>query len=168
MPKVQIAIGEEFFENLRNNVCYYADKTDLIYKLISDKKTKVTLFTRPRRFGKTLTMSMLQSFFDINRDSRNLFQGLEISKHENFCGQWMNQYPVLFLSLKDVAGLEYEKAYNKLQGTIASLCKKHAYLSDSERVNSEDRDVFHKLMAKKGDEDDTEASVEYCAEAVVS
>lgn len=83
------------------------DKTELIYELAGQADNKVTIFTRPRRFGKTLNMRMMESFFDINRDSSDVFEGLDIVKHEVFCREWMNQYPVLFLSFKDVDGLDF-------------------------------------------------------------
>lgn len=152
MPRFSVPIGIEFFETLRRNGCYYVDKTELIYKIAGNGNTGVTLFTRPRRFGKTLTMSMLQSFFDITRDSRDVFQGLEITKRAEFCKNWMNQYPVLFLSLKDVGGLDYQKAYNILKGRVANLCKEHSYLLASDRVDEDDRVVFSKLKSESVNE----------------
>ena len=152
MPRFSVPIGIEFFETLRRNGCYYVDKTELIYKIAENCNTGVTLFTRPRRFGKTLTMSMLQSFFDITRDSRDVFQGLEITKRAEFCKNWMNQYPVLFLSLKDVGGLDYQKAYDILKGRVANLCKEHSYLLASDRVDEDDRVVFSKLKSESVNE----------------
>ena len=152
MPRFSVPIGIEFFETLRRNGCYYVDKTELIYKIAENCNTGVTLFTRPRRFGKTLTMSMLQSFFDITRDSRDVFQGLEITKRAEFCKNWMNQYPVLFLSLKDVGGLDYQKAYDILKGRVANLCKEHSYLLASDRVDEDDRAVFSKLKSESVNE----------------
>lgn len=152
MPRFSVPIGIEFFETLRRNGCYYVDKTELIYKIAGNGNTGVTLFTRPRRFGKTLTMSMLQSFFDITRDSRDVFQGLEITKRAEFCKNWMNQYPVLFLSLKDVGGLDYQKAYDILKGRVANLCKEHSYLLASDRVDEDDRAVFSKLKSESVNE----------------
>lgn len=84
------------FEEIRQNGYYYIDKSGLISDLLVRKAAKVTLITRPRRFGKTLGMSMLAHFFDIEKDSRALFEGLEISKQKELCVQWMNQYPVIF------------------------------------------------------------------------
>lgn len=145
MSKFTMPVGIEFFENLRRSGCYYVDKSELIYKVACSENTSVTLFTRPRRFGKTLTMSMFQSFFDISRDSRDVFEGLEVVKHEEFCSKWMNQYPVLFLSLKDVAGLDFESAYGMLESKIADLCKAHFYLADIKKVNGSDKRVFYRL-----------------------
>ncbi|MBR3142083.1 MAG: AAA family ATPase, partial [Clostridiales bacterium] len=81
-------LNDKNFSELRRDGSYYVDKTDLVYELIHDRKSKVTLFTRPRRFGKTLMMSMIENFFDISCDSRELFAGLRISKHQDFCKQW--------------------------------------------------------------------------------
>ena len=129
---VNIFVGAEFFDELRKSGCYYVDKTELIHGLVQMNKSKVTLFTRPRRFGKTLTMTMLESFFDIRRDSRAVFEGLDIMKHEELCGEWMNRYPVLFITLKDAEALRFETAYAKLKTILADLCKRHEYLRNSE------------------------------------
>ena len=143
---MKIGVGGEFFDRLRNDNCYYVDKTELIYDLVSGTSNSVTLFTRPRRFGKTLAMSMIESFFDLNRDSRAVFDGLNIMKHEDFCAEWMNRYPVLFISFKDVEGLTFQTAYGRLADVIADACKKHEYLEYSEKANRADRSIFHRLM----------------------
>ena len=109
--EIRIAVGFESFDEIRKTGLYYVDKTELLYDLVGRTNNKVTLFTRPRRFGKTLNMSMMESFFDINRDSRAVFAGLDIEKHQEFVSEWMNQYPVLFISFKDVDGLDFEGAY---------------------------------------------------------
>ena len=95
---IRIAVGDESFDEIRKAGLYYVDKTELLYDLVGKTNNKVTLFTRPRRFGKTLNMSMMESFFDVNRDSRAMFEELDITRHQVFCSEWMNQYPVLFLS----------------------------------------------------------------------
>ena len=146
---VRIAVGEESFDEFRKTGFYYVDKTELLYDLVGQTNNKVTLFTRPRRFGKTLNMSMMESFFDISRDSRRMFEGLDIMKHLEFCSEWMNQYPVLFISFKGVEDLEYENAYSTLQLKIAELCKQHEYLYTSEKTNEADRQEFRRLMFGK-------------------
>ena len=98
---IRIGVGREDFDWLRKNGSYYVDKTALIYELVHNTDNAVSLFTRPRRFGKTLNMSMIESFFDINRDSREVFDGLDITRYDDFCEAWMNQYPVLFISFKE-------------------------------------------------------------------
>ncbi len=145
---IKIAVGDESFEEIRKTGLYYVDKTELLFDLVGRTNNKVTLFTRPRRFGKTLNMSMMESFFDINRDSRGLFEGLDIAKHEEFCASWMNQYPVLFISFKDVDGLDFESAYDKLKVVLADYCKKMAELGDDENTDSDDRAIFARLKAR--------------------
>ena len=97
----KIGVGKSDFEALRRSHNYYVDKTNLIYELVEETDNQATLFTRPRRFGKTLMMSMLSNFFSIRKESRDIFDGLKITEHKGFCEKWMNQYPVLFISLKE-------------------------------------------------------------------
>ena len=148
----KIVVGTDNFEKFIRNNGYYVDKTELVYELAEKTGNEVTLFTRPRRFGKTLTMSMMESFFDVRRDSRDLFQGLNILEHHpDFCKEWMNQYPVLFLTLKDVEGLTLEAAYDMLKEVISRLCIKHSYLIEKDyikKIDSADRDTFLKLKGK--------------------
>ena len=102
MVNLNIPVGVSDFEKIRENNYYYIDKTGFIARLLQMKSAEVTLITRPRRFGKTLGMRMLASFFDIRKDSRSIFEGLEITRDTALCKEWMNQYPTLFLSFKDV------------------------------------------------------------------
>lgn len=153
MSRILLPVGEDNFELLRKNGSYYVDKTGFISELLQDS-FKVNLITRPRRFGKTLTMTMLQTFFDIRKDSRSLFQGLEIAGDEKLCSEWMNQWPVLFLTFKDVAGNQFSSSYHQLAFCISSLCVEHAYLMDSSRIDSDDRNCFARLKA--GTASDTE------------
>lgn len=156
---VKMAVGGEFFDRIRLNGSYYVDKTELIYELVHDADNMVTLFTRPRRFGKTLMMSMMEHFFDIRRSSKELFDGLNISKHKELCTEWMNQYPILFISLEDAEGLTFHSAYGMLRYALADLCKKHSYLCESERVLREDREVFGRLIGLQATEDDVKNSL---------
>ena len=103
----KVGVGKSDFEELRESGNYYVDKTELIYELVHDTDNKVTLFTRPRRFGKTLMMSMIENFFSIRKESVRIFEGLAITEHEDFCKEWMNQYPVLFISFKDVEAEDF-------------------------------------------------------------
>lgn len=156
---MRISVGGELFDEIRKSGCYYVDKTELLYELVGKTSNKVTLFTRPRRFGKTLIMSMMESFFDINRDSREVFAGLDIMRHEDFCAEWMNQYPVLSVSFKDAEGLTFESAYGMLKTIIADVCKKHAYLGNSESVNRGDLEIFERLMFKTAKDDEVKNSL---------
>ena len=144
---MKIPVGKEYFDEIRKDHAYYVDKTELLYQLVEGTNNEVTLFTRPRRFGKTLMLSMMENFFSIQKsDSRGLFDGLNIMKHEEFCDEWMNQYPVLFVTLKGVEALSFGEAFGMLQGKLADLCKKQMYLLDSERVNSADKHIFQSLV----------------------
>ena len=147
MKNINVPVGISNFEKIRQDGYYYVDKTGLIKDMLKNKIPEVTLITRPRRFGKTQAMSMLASFFDIRRDSKKLFQGLNISKEQQLCNDWMNQYPTLFLSFKDVDGTIFENALGLLQFTIAELCKKHTYLIESDAVDQDDKETFRKLKS---------------------
>lgn len=149
MKSVNIPIGRSGFEDMRENDYYYIDKTGLIEELIKTHGTQVTLITRPRRFGKTLAMSMLESFFDIRRDSGKLFEGLGISHNQSLCRQWMNQYPTVFVSFKSIDGLTFEAAYAQLAAVISRLYKNHLYLMDSSRISSYDKETIDSLSAEK-------------------
>lgn len=156
----RIAVGGEDFIALRKADSYYVDKTELIYDLVHNTDNVVTLFTRPRRFGKTLTMSMLENFFRIDKKNENkAFDGLNITKHSAFCAEYINQYPVLFISLKDVEGRTFDLAYDKFKATIADICKKYAYLEKSLSVNKSDAEIFHRLMFKTENEEEVQTSL---------
>ena len=118
MDKISIPVGVSDFSEIRRDNYYYIDKSGLICDLLQSA-AKVTLITRPRRFGKTMGMNMLANFFDIQKDSRSLFEGLDNSKESVLCAQWMNQWPTLFLSFKDVDGTCFENAFNLLKATLS-------------------------------------------------
>lgn len=159
MPKVNLPLGIDSFEKLRANDCYYIDKTGFIKELLSET-FDVNLITRPRRFGKTLAMSMLAEFFDIRKDSRKMFEGLAVAGDEDFCRTWMNQWPVLFLTLKNVDGNSYEGAYGLLQYTIAALCGIHEYLLESEKVREADKKILERLLMQKGTRTDVQCALD--------
>lgn len=155
MANLKIPVGISDFEKIRKNQYYFVDKSGLIEELLNTESNEVTLITRPRRFGKTLGMSMLASFFDIRRDSSELFQGLKISQKEELCQKWMNQYPVLFLTFKDVDGLDFQSAKEMLRIQIADRCNEYLYLISSEKVNENDKAIFRQLAdVVKGDVSD--------------
>lgn len=156
---IKVNIGGEFFDRIRQNGSYYVDKTELIYELAQESDNAVTLFTRPRRFGKTLMMTTMQSFFDIQRDSREVFRGLDITRHEEFCRAWMNQYPVLFLTLKDAEGLSFQSAYGMLKSAVSDVCKRHEYLSRSEKVSPSDAKMFEHLIFNRASDDEIKKSL---------
>ena len=154
-----VSVGESDFESLRKENAYYVDKTEILYELVNNNKNKVTLFTRPRRFGKTLMMSMMKNFFDIMKDSKDIFEGLDITKHKTFCKEWMNQYPVLFVSFKDIEAETFTGAYQMLKTRLAEVCKGLVGLLDGQEVDKDDLKLFLNLKAKKGDEDDVKNSL---------
>ena len=158
MAKVNLPYGIDLFEQLRSRNCYYVDKTGFIRELLSEEFT-VNLIARPRRFGKTLTMSMLAEYFDIRKESRQKFEGLEIMKYADFCAEWMNQWPVLFLTLKDVQGRSFDSAYGMVQFVISSVCGEHDYLSDSDKVSEADKRVFHRLLEQSGTSTDVKTAL---------
>ena len=155
----RVGVGESDFANLRKSGKYYVDKTDIIYKIAQETENKVILFTRPRRFGKTLMMNMMSNYFSNRKDNREIFEGLKITEHREFCEKWMNQYPVLFISLKDVEAQTFEGAYKMLKMRLADVCKELDYLLEEDAVNSADREIFKKLMFKTAEEDDVKNSL---------
>lgn len=155
MINLKIPVGISDFEKIRKNQYYFVDKSGLIEELLNTESNEVTLITRPRRFGKTLGMSMLASFFDIRRDSSELFRGLKISQKEELCQKWMNQYPVLFVTFKDVDGIDFQSAKEMLRIQIADRCNEYLCLISSEKVNENDKAIFRQLAdVVKGDVSD--------------
>jgi hypothetical protein len=159
MNNIQIPIGNSNFRDIREHQYYYVDKSDLIRELLKTSATQVTLITRPRRFGKTLGISMLAEFFDIRKDSSSLFDGLQISEQKLLCNEWMNKWPVLSLSCKDIDGLTPDKAYGMLQFTISQVCVDHAYLEDSVNVDATHKEIFRRLKKQNGTPIDVQSSL---------
>ena len=156
-----VVVGNDIYDEFIRDDGYYVDKTELIYELVAKTRNKVTLFTRPRRFGKTLTMSMMESFFDLGRDSAEAFAGRKIVvNHPEFCKEWMNQYPVLFLTLKDVEGMSFADAYGMLEATISRLCIKFSDLAGRKEVNPADRETFLRLMHKEASLSEIKSSLD--------
>ena len=159
MIRYNIPIGISEFEKIRKNDYYYVDKTELIRALVKTEPAEITLFTRPRRFGKTLVMSMLASFFDIRRDSRDLFEGLKIAEDQKLCELWMNQWPVIFLSFKDAGGETFGDAYGLLQSIISQLYVEHAYLEKSTEIDESYKEIFTRLKRRQGNKTDVQISL---------
>lgn len=145
MKNLKLPVGIEDFKEIRTAGFYYADKTGLIHDLLNNWG-KVNLFTRPRRFGKTLNMSMLKYFFEIGAD-KTLFDGLAISREKALCDEYMGKYPVVFITVKDVDGLNYDEAYGKLRNLISNEAMKHSELKNSPYVNSDEKAAFEALMS---------------------
>lgn len=143
--KIILPVGMSNFTEIRQNNYYYIDKTGLIENLLQNNLAKATLITRPRRFGKTLAMYMLADFFDIRKDSGALFDGLYISQKNELCAEWMNQYPVIFLTFKNIDGRSFETAYDMLTLELADLFKQHTYLLESDQIDSSDKEIFERI-----------------------
>ena len=159
MKLLSIPVGVSDFEEIRRNGYYYVDKSGLIGELLGTTGTKVTLITRPRRFGKTLGMSMLESFFDIRKDNKALFEELEIAKRHELCMEWMNQWPTVFVSFRQVDGLNFNSAYDMLTLVISELYKKHLYLLDSDKLDSFDKEIVKQLIQGTASAKDTKGSL---------
>ena len=152
---LNLPVGIENFKEIRQLGFYYIDKTRLIEQLLQGWG-KVTLFTRPRRFGKTLNMSMLKSFFEIGTD-KSLFDGLYISGNKELCDEYMGKYPVIFLSLKGVDGLDFTTARRMLCAILKNEFDRHYYLKTSDALTDEDRTLFIKML--QGSYDNIEDSI---------
>ena len=144
MEILKLPVGIENFEDIRRSGFYYIDKTMLIEQTLNNW-SKVTLFTRPRRFGKTLGMSMLRSFFEIGTD-KSLFDGLYISQNKALCDEHMGKYPVIFLTLKGVEGLTFADAKMMLKSILSTEMDRHYYLKTSEALTDEDKAYFVKML----------------------
>ncbi len=152
---LKLPVGIENFEEIRKLGFYYIDKTRLIEQLLQGWG-KVTLFTRPRRFGKTLNMSMLRSFFEKGTD-KALFEGLYISGNKELCDEHMGKYPVIFLSFKGVDGLDFTTARRMLCAILKDELDRHYYLKNSDVLTDEDRTLFTKML--HGQDDNIEDSI---------
>ena len=144
---MKLPIGIDDFRKLRESHFYYVDKTRLIEQLLLNW-SEVTLFTRPRRFGKTLNMSMLKSFFDIGTDE-TLFDGLYISGNKELCDEYMGKYPVIFLSLKGVEGLTYEEAFEAFVRIMGKEVNRVSFLADSDKLTQIEREQYKGLTIMK-------------------
>lgn len=142
---LKLPAGIEDFKEIRKRGYYYVDKSKLIEQLV-EIGGKVTLFTRPRRFGKTLNMSMLRSFFETGADA-SLFDGLYISGNKELCEEYMGKYPVIFLSLKDVDGLKYENAKYRIMELIGREAERYFFLGDSDRLSENEKEQYKAVIA---------------------
>lgn len=147
MQRKKLPVGIEDFEKLRKEGFYYIDKTGLIRDLLNNWG-EVNLFTRPRRFGKTLNMSMLKNFFEIGAD-KTLFDGLMISEEKVLCERYMGKYPVIFISLKGVEGLNFGEAFEALRRIIRAEVSRFRMLLGSEKIADEDHQFFLRILQEK-------------------
>ena len=157
MERKKLPVGIDSFEKLRREDFYYVDKTRLIIDLLKNWG-EVNLFTRPRRFGKTLNMSMLKSFFEIGTD-KTLFDGLAISEEKELCEAYMGKFPVVFVSLKDVDGLTFENAYGKLRDILRAEISRLSFLMQSEQIEEDDKYSFERFLREQDTPDDVQKSL---------
>lgn len=144
VTKKMLPIGIEDFREMRTENFYYVDKTGMIRDLLT-KWGKVNLFTRPRRFGKSLNMSMLKEFFEIGSD-KSIFEGLEICQEKALCEKYMGQFPVISITLKNIEGMNYPSAYNLLIDQIGGEARRFELLEESEKLSKTDRNIYAQLI----------------------
>ena len=142
---LKLPVGIEDFREIRQQGFYYIDKTQLIEQLL-DNWGKMNLFTRPRRFGKTLNMSMLRCFFEIGAD-KMLFDGLYISHNKQFCEEYMGKFPVVFLTLKGVEGTTFEEARLSLAELVAAEARRFKFLQESDKLDADDKEMYRELIS---------------------
>ena len=157
MENIKLPVGIENFEEIRKSGYYYVDKTSLIEQLLTNGGM-VSLFTRPRRFGKTLNMSMLRYFFEVGTDP-SLFDGLQISANKQLCSEYMGQYPVIFISLKTVDGLSFENAYAMLRILLRTEMFRLSFLKDSPNIPEHEKLAFRRFLDEKDTPDDVQNSL---------
>lgn len=167
MKNLKLPVGIEDFQEIRRNGFYYIDKTGLIEQLL-DSWGKVNLFTRPRRFGKSLNMSMLRYFFEIGTD-KTLFDGLHILQRKDLCDEYMGRFPVVFLTLKGVDGLTFEKAKNKLIKIVALEAERFIFLKNSDKLTDNEKQRYCALVQMQDgkyamDEDTLESALQTLSE----
>ena len=153
----KLPVGIEDFEEMRKQDFYYVDKTGLIVDLLAGWG-KVNLFTRPRRFGKTLNMSMLKCFFEIGTD-KSLFDDLRVSEEKELCEKYMGKYPAVFVSLKDVDGLTFEDAYDMLREIIRKECVRLQFLMDSDALTDAEKEPMKRLLGNRPERVDIKNSL---------
>lgn len=158
----KLPIGEEFFRNIRTKGFYYVDKTKFISDLLKNRGS-VNLFTRPRRFGKSLNLDMLKSFFEVDADA-SLFEGLKITRETELCAQHMGKYPVIAFTLKDVSGESYDDALKIMSQVLKKEARRHQYLLESDRLTEIDKNSLQELYAKYLEEDVQQESIALLSE----
>lgn len=162
MEQLRLPVGIEDFAEIRRHEYYYVDKTQLIEQVLN-RRNKVSLFTRPRRFGKTLNMSMLQHFFEIGTDPK-FFQGLSISKNNELCEKHMGKYPVVSISLKSIHADSYAKAKAQLIKLVNREARRVQFLLDSDRLTAVDKALFSELLDREMEEDTLVSSLQELTE----
>lgn len=162
MEKLKLPVGIDNFEKLRKENFYYVDKTRLIIDLLGNWG-EVNLFTRPRRFGKTLNMSMLKYFFEVGTD-KTIFDGLAISRKKALCDEHMGKYPVVFITLKGVDGLNFDSAYRMLRVILREEFSRLRFLDESTRIPEGDKIAFRRILHEQDTKEDIQNSLKILSE----
>ena len=157
---MNIQSSNDTFRELRESSSYYIDKTEMLETYLNKKFEKAVLFARPRRFGKTMTMTMFRDFLDIRQDSKEIFAGLEIMKYKETVEKYMNKYPVVFLSLKEVYGTSFEAILSNIRIIVSKLCEEHIYLRDSHNITDINKAFFEKLLRQDANPENTVQAID--------
>lgn len=158
--RLRIRASFDSFRELREDQAYYIDKTEVLQDYLVESFEKAMLFARPRRFGKTVTMTMIRDFLDIRQDSREIFEGLQIMQHPDTVRDFMNQYPVVFISLKEVFGKSFEDVLQNLRIAVSEMCESYRFLLKSEATGEASKYFLDTLLRRKGKQPDTEQALE--------
>ncbi|MBQ9009626.1 MAG: AAA family ATPase [Clostridia bacterium] len=158
--EIKIQLSQDCFRDLRESGAYYIDKTETIQEYLEKHFERAVLFTRPRRFGKTLTMTMFRDFLDIRQDSKTIFDGLKIMNYPDLIKEYMNQYPVVFLSLKEVFGENFDSISIYFRNIISTVCKEWDVLLSSEKVNGNDKVLLESLMKRESKQEGTREALD--------
>ena len=161
MERLTLPVGQTDFRAIRENGSYYIDKTDNISQIVREGAVSI-LFTRPRRFGKTTFQSMLSAFFDIRENSRDIFDGLEVMNDSETVENWMNRYPVIFLTFKDIDGLNFASAVSKLRTQLLELFQSYAFLLDGEMLDGDEK-IFRRMLDGSASVDEMSQSLRLLA-----
>ncbi len=156
MQGIRIDTSCSSFRKIRENGFCYVDKTDFIEEFLGNGPLTASLITRPRRFGKSMTMSMCAEFFDIAKDSRSIFDGLKIADNKKLCEKWMNAWPVLHVSLKDIKGPSLDTAMFQFSTLAGDLCTTHLYLLESSKVGRREKKQLQALYDGTASAEDKE------------
>ncbi|MCL1917628.1 MAG: ATP-binding protein [Peptococcaceae bacterium] len=160
MFQKKLPVGADLFDDLRKQNYYYVDKTNFIRDLLLNRGI-VNLFTRPRRFGKTLTMTMLKAFFEVEADHQDIFSGLNIMKDQDLCTSYMNRYPVIFVSLKSVQGKTFQDAAARIASLVSYECDRLSFLADSPHITERDKRTFDAMLMQTVTQPQLEDSLKF-------
>ncbi|MDO4839162.1 MAG: AAA family ATPase [Desulfovibrionaceae bacterium] len=154
MTDYKMPIGSVSFRYLREQNEYYVDKTGLISELLTENTARTAVITRPRRFGKTLNITMLRDFFDCTKNSRELFAGLAISKDSALCDKWMNQYPVLYLPLNTIKNSTFDGVVRRFAAFASRLCQEHSAVLECKDVPEQTKRALTAILERTADTED--------------